>query len=66
MISSDETRKVLFIGTVGFNDVGTYFPLALTSCKSIHYRFFIRKKEPMHPLFFRSWGKPTAAYWSSV
>jgi len=46
-------RKVLYIGTVGFNDVGLHFPLALTSCKSIDYRFFVEKRTDVSAVLSR-------------
>lgn len=40
----DDGKRLLFIGTVGFNDVGNYFPTALSACKDIDYKFFIEER----------------------
>lgn len=37
-------RRILFIGTVGFNDAGNYFAATLAACKNIDYRFFIEQR----------------------
>lgn len=40
-----EERRVLFIGTVGFNDAGNYFATALNHyCKNIEYKFFLEER----------------------
>jgi len=44
-----DDRKILFIGTVGFNDAGNYFATALSSCKHISYKFFIEQRASIPP-----------------
>ncbi len=39
-----DDRRLLFIGTIGFNDAGNYFPILLSSCKNIDYKFFIEER----------------------
>lgn len=37
-------RRVLFIGTVGFNDVGNYFATLLAPIDHVDFRFFVEKR----------------------
>ncbi len=45
-----EERKVLFIGTLGFNDLCLYFPKVLADQPNIEYFFLIEKRFEVSPI----------------
>ena len=55
-----DERRVLFIGTVGFNDVGNYFAALLARHKYVDFRFFVEVR-PEVPLLLVTAGERNRA-----
>ncbi|AON52324.1 hypothetical protein [Herbaspirillum seropedicae] len=53
---SSPARKLLFIGTLGFNGVGNYFPGVLASYENVDFKFFLEKRASV-PALVKSAGE---------